>query len=112
VETRRELEGTPPGTRLSYLTADGVVVVMGAPDDEHSCDAMGCGSVSDHVVERINVRELREQIAILVEERDELRSALQSIVSVTESEAREAGYALAAADGIAARGKLGKGDRP
>jgi hypothetical protein len=53
VEPRRprELDGTPLGTRLCYLTADGVVVVMGTPDDEHSCDAMGCAS-GVHVVWR------------------------------------------------------------
>lgn len=27
-------------------------VVLGAPDDEHSCDAMGCGSLDEHVVSR------------------------------------------------------------
>lgn len=90
--------GMPPGTQPCYLTPDGVVVVLGTPDGEHNCDAMGCGSVSDHVIERINVRELRERNGLLITESETLRSALRTMVFAVESEAREAQHALTAAD--------------
>lgn len=53
----RLLEGTPPGTRVAYVTAEGQqVVVLGQPaadDATHNCDAMGCGQ--DHVLQRLQV---------------------------------------------------------
>ena len=46
---------TPSGyTRVEAYMGRGHVVVMGQPTDEdHSCDAMGCGSTGSHVVARI-----------------------------------------------------------
>lgn len=52
----RELERTPPGTRLCYFSGDEVIVLgWPEPDDEnHNCDAMGCATFS-HVIERHRV---------------------------------------------------------
>ena len=46
---------TPSGyTRVEAYAGRGHLVVMGQPTDEdHSCDAMGCGSTGSHVVARI-----------------------------------------------------------
>lgn len=60
---------TPPATGVTdgwlrvyatvYVHPDGRIVVCGRPEDfssvpdTHNCDAMGCGSVSGHVVLRL-----------------------------------------------------------
>lgn len=65
------LQDTPEGTRLAYLTAGGIVLVMGTPPDEeggdetpsHNCDEMGCGSVGGHVLERYRLAPLNSAAA-------------------------------------------------
>jgi hypothetical protein len=50
----RHLEGCPTGTQVCYLYR-GAIRIMGEPGNDHSCDAMGCGSVGDHVVKIVPV---------------------------------------------------------
>lgn len=68
---------TPDGTRLAYLHG-GEVIVPGWPTegDGHSCDEMGCGSVGQHVVRRVDIDALRAE---LERAREALRNLEQCI---------------------------------
>ena len=58
-EVRVRKDCVPKGARLveAYVTAR-EIIVMGWPDfddpnEDHNCDAMGCGSVGSHVIYRV-----------------------------------------------------------